>query len=132
MSSEVIAQKKDQETYLMTLVGNIYNLTSLDVMFRANLISYWTLTMILTDMFHIHVAITMLSDLNVELESHQKSLGFAAFLAWNGLASYLVHYKDYAYIPNTIFKSGVAVLYGIIGVFPVAMGLAVLTSVYMS
>ena len=59
-------------------------------------------------------------------------MGFAAFMAWNGLCSYLVHYKDYAYIPNTIFKSGVAVLYGIVGVFPVAMGIATLTSVYMS
>lgn len=39
-------------------------------MFRANLITYWTMIMILTDMFHIHVAITMLSDVNVELESH--------------------------------------------------------------
>lgn len=100
-------------------------------MFRANLITNWTLIMILTDMFHIHVAITMLSNLNVELESHQKSLGFAAFMAWNGLASYLVHYKDYAYIPNTIFTSGVAVLYGIIGIFPVAMGLAIITSIQM-
>ena len=59
-------------------------------------------------------------------------MGFAAFLAWNGLCSYLLDYKDYAYIPNTIFKSGIAVLYGIVGVFPVAMGIAVLTSVYMS
>jgi hypothetical protein len=59
-------------------------------------------------------------------------LGFAAFLAWIGLVSYLVHYKDFAYIPNTIFQSGVAVLYGLAGVFPLAMGIATLTSVYMS
>lgn len=49
--------QKNFDVYIQKLVETVDNLTSLDVLFRSNLISYWTIAMILTDMLHIHVAI---------------------------------------------------------------------------
>lgn len=99
---------------------------------RANLISYWTIAIILTNMFHVHVAVCILSSLNTEMESHQERMGLATFLAWGTLNSYIMHYQNYAYLPNTVLRSIRSVLNGIIGIFPIAFGLACFMGVSMS
>jgi hypothetical protein len=42
-----------------------------------------------------------------------------------------MYYKDYAFIPTTIFNSSVAVANGLVGILPLFMGLAVITNTFL-
>ena len=55
-------------------------------------------------------------------------MGYATFLAWFSLNGYLNFSSNYAYVVKTLMFSAKAVANGLIGIAPVAIGIAMFST----
>ena len=115
----------------LSKIENISYITDIRFLLKAHLLSYWTFVIIVSDLLHIQVAFSMLSNRNTNLESAQIYLGLATLMSYFSLNSYLMHHTSISYIPNTIIRSTGSVLAGFLGILPVAIGVGVICMVYL-
>jgi hypothetical protein len=100
-------------------------------MIKADLASVWQIVLILNSILHVDLSVEILSKRNSSLEDLQIYLGIATLFSWVSLNDYLMYYKDYAFLPRTIFHSSLAVANGLVGVMPLFIGFAILTNTYL-
>jgi hypothetical protein len=129
--TETGRQLKKIETQLNFITTYLGNINSIQFMIKGDLASIWQIILILNSFLHIQMSFDILSKENNSLESLQIRLGVATLISWMSLNDYLTYYRDYAFIPNTMIQSSIAVANGLIGVFPVFAGLAILTNMYL-
>ena len=63
-----------------------------------------------------------------EIQNSFMLIGFASFLCFISLNSYLTKLKDYSYLPNTLMRSSGTVLKGLFGILHIFIGIAALCS----
>lgn len=102
-----------------------------DSKMRSRITPYWAYVIILMNLIHIETSINLISNFNTELGSASFNMGIATLLAWFSLNQYLVFDKQYAYLPNTLIHSSKAVINGIIGIFPIFLGTAYISTAVM-
>ena len=112
-------------------IEKISYITDIRFLLKSHLLSYWTFVIIISDLLHIQVAFSMLSNKNTNLEEAQIYLGLATLMSYFSLNSYLMHHEQISYIPNTIIKSTGSVFAGFLGILPVAIGVGVISTTYL-
>ena len=100
-------------------------------MIKGDLASVWQIILILNSILHIRISYDILNRHNNSMEDLEIKLGIATLISWVSLNDYLTHYRKYAFIPNTIIQSSIAVANGLVGIFPFFAGFAVLTNMYL-
>ena len=112
-------------------IESLADIGSAEFRFRSNLISYWTIVIILSNLIHITVTLQQISILNPEIQSGIQQIGVATLLSWFSLNSYLIYSKDYAILANSIILSSVHVMNGLVGIAPVFLGVSALCVPYL-
>ena len=107
-------------------IESLADIGSAEFRFRSNLISYWTIVIILSNLIHITVTLQQVARINPEIQDGLQAIGVATLLSWFSLNSYLVYSKDYACLANTITASSVHVMNGLVGILPVFLGVSAL------
>jgi hypothetical protein len=88
--------------------------------------------MIISNLIHIEVTFNNLSHFNSELNFNSMIIGIATLLSCLTLNSYLLFDKNFSYLPGTLIHSSKDVFYGLVGIFPVIVGLAIYSSVVLN
>jgi hypothetical protein len=95
---------------------------------RKKLLDYWSYVIILSNLIHIEIAISNISSNNSELNYSTLFIGAASLLSCWSLNTYLMIMPDYSYLPATIIFSSREVFNGLVGIFPLMIGLAIYSS----
>jgi uncharacterized membrane protein len=89
------------------------------------LVDYWTLGIILSNIFHI-IGMTMIifPDISSVLRQLDMIVGIGTALIWLTLTKYLQYSKEMYTLPGTMLGAGRQILLALISALPIFIGLA--------
>lgn len=91
----------------------------------------WGYMIIFSCMINITTGLQLVSPYDINFKSVVFQLGFGNLLLWWSLNKYLRFSKDYSSLPRVFISSSNAVFSGLAGVFPLIMGVSILSTIIM-